>query len=485
MQRYSFCLILFILANPVIMSKNFPAHHSQNSRDKCVCLSQNWFDFCACLLYTRFMERKALSDLQKWKENLSRKPLILHGARQVGKTWLIKEFGARFYQNVAYINFEANERMATLFASDLDIPRLLTGLRIEAHTAIEPETTLIIFDEVQENPRALTSLKYFAENAPAYHIVAAGSLLGIAMHKGISFPVGKVDFLDLYPFSFEEFLWASEESELARLITNRDWQLLESLRGKLIEYLKYYYCVGGMPECVSTFVESRDLERARNIQISLLNAYEQNFSKYAEPAMVPRIRAVWNSLPRQLAREQRKFTYGLVKEGARAREYELAIQWLCDAGLIHKVYRAAKPGLPLRAYQEESAFKLFMLDTGLFTAHSHLPLETLLQGSALFEEAKGALTEQYVAQELHVRKDLEVFYWSSDTSRAEIDFLIQKGQAIYPLEVKATENLQSKSLRAFRDKFSPPRCYRASLSPYRNEGWLVNLPLYALSAFPG
>ncbi len=426
------------------------------------------------------MERKALADLQEWKESPSRKPLVLHGARQVGKTWLLKEFGVRFYQNVAYVNFEANDRMAQLFASDLDIARLLIGLRIETHTAINPETTLIIFDEVQENPKALTSLKYFAENAPAYHIAAAGSLLGIALHKGISFPVGKVDFLDLYPLSFEEFLWALGESELTRIIAQRDWQLIDSLRDRLIQYLQYYYCVGGMPECVSTFVAFHDLERVRNVQKALLDAYEQNFSKYAEPAMVPRIRSVWNSLPRQLAREQRKFTYGLIREGARAREYELAIQWLCDAGLVHKVYRVAKPGLPLRAYQEESAFKLFMLDTGLFAAQSHLPLEILLQGSALFEEAKGALTEQYVAQELHVRKDLEVFYWSSETSHAEIDFLIQRAEAIYPLEVKAVENLQSKSLRAFRDKYSPPRCYRTSLSPYRDEGWLVNIPLYAL-----
>jgi predicted AAA+ superfamily ATPase len=373
--------------------------------------------------------------------------------------------------------------MARLFASDLDIARLLTGLGIETHTAIDPESTLLIFDEVQENPKALTSLKYFAENAPRYHVVAAGSLLGIALHKGISFPVGKVDFLDLYPLSFEEFLWALEESELARLIAQGDWQLVDSLRERIIEYLQYYYCIGGMPECVSTFVTSRDLERVRNLQRALLDAYEQNFSKYAEPAMVPRIRSVWNSLPRQLAREQRKFTYSLVKEGARAREYELAIQWLCDAGLVHKVYRAAKPGLPIRAYQVESAFKLFMLDTGLFSAHSRLSLETLLQGSGFFEEVKGALTEQYVAQELHVRKDLEVLYWSSDTSHAAIDFLIQKDETNYPLEAKAAENLQSKSLRTFRDKYSLARCYCTSLSPYRDEGWLVNIPLYALTAF--
>jgi predicted AAA+ superfamily ATPase len=428
------------------------------------------------------MERKNIVDLQKWQKKPDRKPLVLHGARQVGKTWLLKEFGRRSYKNVAYINFEANERMAALFSSNLDTGRLLTGLRIESGCPIEPNSTLIIFDEVQANPRALTSLKYFAENAPAYHIAAAGSLLGIAMHAGTSFPVGKAEFLDLYPLSFEEFLWALGEPELPELIRRRDWQLLESFRDKLIDYLKYYNCVGGMPECVSNFAATKDLNKIREIQGRLLDAYEQDFSKYAEPAVVPRIRAVWNSIPSQLAREQRKFTYGLVHIGARSREYELAIQWLCDAGLLHKVYRVSSPGIPLRAYQEDNAFKLFMVDTGLLAAHAHIPMRTMLRGSDLFEEAKGALTEQYVAQELQLRDDVDVFYWSSDTSRAEVDFLIQCGESVYPLEVKAAENLQAKSLRVYRDKFSPPRCYRTSLSSYREENWLTNIPLYALAA---
>jgi predicted AAA+ superfamily ATPase len=374
--------------------------------------------------------------------------------------------------------------MAALFASDLDVQRLLIGLRIESGSAIEPGTTLIIFDEVQENPKALTSLKYFAENAPPYHIAAAGSLLGIAMHRGTSFPVGKVDFLDLYPLSFEEFLWALGELDLAGLLESHNWQLLETFRGKLIDYLQYYYCVGGMPECVSTFVDTKDLNRVRDIQQKLLDAYQQNFSKYAEPALVPRIRAVWNSIPAQLSREQRKFTYGLIKQGARAREYEVALQWLCDAGLVYKVHRVRKPAVPLRVYQEDSVFKLFMLDTGLFAAHAHIPLQVMLQGSVLFEESKGALTEQYVAQELRVRKDLDVFYWSSETSQAEVDFLIQANASVYPLEVKAAENLKSKSLRVYRDKFSPVHCYRTSLSPYREESWLTNIPLYAVSVLP-
>ena len=426
------------------------------------------------------MERKSLLDLEKWKNKANRKPLILRGARQVGKTWILHEFGRRAYKNVAYINFEANARMEALFASNLDTQRLLTGLRIEAGCPIEPETTLIIFDEVQENPRALTSLKYFAENAPEYHIAAAGSLLGISMHGGTSFPVGKVEFLNLYPLSFQEFLWALGEKPLAELISGGDWSMMDMFRDKLIEYLKYYYCVGGMPECVSQFAVSKDLAKTRDIQNQLLKTYDQDFSKYAEPSIVPRIRAVWGSIPSQLAREQRKFTYGLVREGARARDYEIAIQWLCDAGLLNKVYRISKPGVPLRAYHEGNAFKLFMVDTGLLAAHSRIPLKTLLEGSDLFEEAKGALTEQYVAQELRLRDDFDVCYWSSETSQAEVDFIIQQADSIYPIEVKASENLQSKSLKAYRDKFSPPRSYRVSLSPYREESWLTNLPLYGL-----
>ncbi|HEY9053668.1 MAG TPA: ATP-binding protein [Rectinemataceae bacterium] len=426
------------------------------------------------------MERKSLADLLAWREKPGRKPLVLQGARQVGKTWILKEFGRRAYSSVAYINFEANPRMTSLFSSSLETERLLAGLRIEAGCPIDPGKTLIVFDEVQENPRALTSLKYFAENAPEYHLVAAGSLLGVAMHKGSSFPVGKVDFLGLHPLSFEEFLWALGEQALADLILRRDIAMMEAFRDKLIEYLKYYFFVGGMPECVSYFAATRDAAGTREIQLELLDAYERDFSKHADAAAVPRIRAVWNSIPAQLAREQRKFTYGLIRQGARAREYELAIQWLCDAGLFYKVHRASKPGIPLRAYREDSTFKLFMLDTGLLAAHARIPLNSLLAGSALFTEAKGALTEQYVAQELHLRPEIDLFYWSSDTSGSEVDFLVQSGESIYPIEVKAAENLQAKSLKAFRDRFSPPRSIRVTLSPYREESWLTNVPLYGL-----
>lgn len=431
------------------------------------------------------MERKASTALRDWQTNPARKPLIVYGARQVGKTWLLKEFGKSSYPNVAYINFESNERMASLFSSNLDIQRLLVGLRVESGSPIEPEKTLIVFDEVQENPKALTAMKYFAENAPNYHIAAAGSLLGIAMHAGISFPVGKVDFLNLYPMSFEEFLWAMNEADLAAMLRSGDWQMLELFREKLIEYAKYYCCIGGMPEGVGIFAAGRDANQVRGFHEKLLAAYEQDFSKYARPQIVPRIRAVWNSIPAQLAREQKKFVYGLVREGARAREYETAIEWLCDAGLLHKVHRVAKPGIPLAAYKELNAFKLFMLDTGLLAAHAGVPVQAMLKGNALFEEFKGALAEQFAAQELRLLADLSVFYWSSDTSRAEVDFLFQAEDSVYPLEVKAAENLQAKSLRVYNERYSPRRCFRASLSPYRRESWLTNIPLYALSRMTG
>lgn len=405
----------------------------------------------------------------------------MQGARQVGKTWLLKEFGKLSYPHVAYINFEANDRMTSLFEANLDIERLLVGLRVEASCPIEPENTLLIFDEVQETPKALTALKYFQERAPHYHVAAAGSLLGIAMHAGTSFPVGKVDFIHLHPLSFGEFLLAMEEHELEGILRNGDWQLLEMFRDKLTELLRYYYCTGGMPEVVSTFATDRDMNTMRETQKKLLASYEQDFSKYAEPAIVPRIRAVWDSIPSQLAREQKKFMYGLIKEGARAREYEMAIEWLCDAGLLRKVHRVVKPGVPLKAYMEPNAFKLFMLDTGLLAAHANIPVQALVRGNALFEEFKGALTEQFIAQELRLIDGFDVYYWSSDTSRAELDFVIQYGDAVYPLEVKAAENLQAKSLRVYNEKFSPQRCFRTSLAPYRKEPWLTNIPLYAIS----
>jgi len=427
------------------------------------------------------MKRELLQKLLIWKDSAHRKPLILHGARQVGKTWLLKEFGRLSFTHVAYINFEENERMAGLFSKDLDITRLLVGLRIESDSIIEPQNTLLIFDEVQECPRALTALKYFAENAPEYHVVAAGSLLGLAMHGGTSFPVGKVDFIDLYPLSFHEFLIAFGEPDLADLLVSDAWDMVEIFRDKLTGYLRTYMCLGGMPEIVNSFMETHDLKQARYLQKKLLMAYEQDFSKYAEAQLVPRIRAVWKSIPAQLSREQKKFVYGLIREGARAREYEMAIEWLCDAGLLHKVFRVSKPGIPLKAYHEQNAFKLFMVDVGLLAAHADVPLQSLLNGNALFEEFKGSLTEQYASQELHLMGDASVSYWVSDSSKAEVDFLVQDDHAVFPLEIKAAENLQAKSLKAYHEKFSPLRSFRSSLSGYREESWLTNIPLYAIS----
>jgi len=430
------------------------------------------------------MERMLLKSLAQWRSRKDHKPLILHGARQVGKTWLLKEFGRRFYTNTAYINFEADKSVHSLFNSDLDIPRLLLGLRIAANAPIEGDSTLIVFDEVQECPRALAALKYFRETAPQYHIAAAGSLLGVAMHADTSFPVGNAEILDLRPLCFKEFLDAVGDGALSEALGTGDWSLVEALRPRYLERLKQYFIVGGMPEAVASFVSSGDMAAVRGIQKALLASYEQDFSKHAGSAIVPRIRSVWRSLPTHLAREQRKFVYGLVREGARAREYEGAIEWLRDSGLELKCRNVPKPGIPLRAYWEDGHFKLFMHDVGLLGALADLPQRIILDDTALFEEFKGALTEQYAHQELRVLWDGDASYWSNPGSRAEVDFLIQTESAVYPLEVKAGENLQSKSLKVFRDKFSPPLCLRTSLSPWRQEQWLVNIPLYALSRIP-
>lgn len=426
------------------------------------------------------MKRYAIEELLKWKQSRYRKPLIIQGARQVGKTWLMKEFGKTQYEKYAYINFENNERMENLFRDNLDIDRIVTALQIESGITIQPENTLILFDEVQEVPRALTSLKYFCENAPQYHVIAAGSLLGVAMHPGTSFPVGKVNFLDLYPLSFEEFLDATGNSNMVELLRTRDFGLITAFKGSLIDLLKQYYYIGGMPEAVATFVETKDYARVREVQNRLLTAYEQDFSKHAPNETVPRIRMLWNSVPAQLARENRKFIYGLIRTGARAREFELAMQWLSDCGLIYKVPRVTKPDLPLAAYQDFNAFKLYILDVGLLGAMSGLNIKVLLEGNRVFEEFKGALTEQYVLQQLMASKNIIPYYWSADKGIAELDFLFQCEDDIIPLEVKAAENLQAKSLKAYCQKYKPKVAVRTSMSDYREENWLVNIPLYAI-----
>lgn len=429
------------------------------------------------------MYRKAMENLRKWKADKNRKPLIIRGARQVGKTWLMKEFGRTCYEKCAYISMDENEVMQGVFRDAFDIKRIISALEIEVGFKVEPEKTLIIFDEVQEIPRALKSLKYFCENAPEYHIIAAGSLLGVALHEGTSFPVGKVDFCDVYPMDFWEFLNACGESQLAALLNSKDYGLITSFRNKYIDYLKYYYYIGGMPEAVSTYIETEDLKKVRGVQKKLLGAYENDFSKHAPTEIVTRIKMLWNSIPTQLAKENKKFIYGLIREGARAREYEVAITWLIDCGMVYKVNRVKKPDFPLRAYQDFQAFKLFVLDIGLLGAMSGLTARMILQGNKMFKEFKGALTEQYVFQQLRVDNEMDVFYWSSDTATAEIDFLIQKEDAIIPIEVKAEENLQAKSLRSFFNKYQPELAIRTSMSNYREQDWMVNVPLYCIGGY--
>lgn len=426
------------------------------------------------------MYRIAIEKLYKWKNSKRRKPLIIEGARQVGKTWLMKEFGKQAYADTVYINFDSNSRMADLFSADLDTDRLIMGLELYAGRKINPENTLLIFDEVQEVPRALASLKYFYENAPQYHIVCAGSLLGIALHQGTSFPVGKVDFLKLYPLSFSEFLMATGNERFAELLKKQDYEMITSFKQTYIDALKHYYFVGGMPEAVQSFAESKDFNEVRAIQKRILAAYEQDFSKHAPNEIVPKIRMLWNSIPSQLARENKKFIYGLVREGGRAREYETAIMWLSDCGLVHKVSRVNAAGIPLKAYEDLKAFKLFIVDVGLLGCMTGLRQRTLLDGDDLFAEFKGALTEQYVCQQLKTIEDLGVYYYTNDRGSCEIDFVVDTGEQIVPIEVKAETNLRAKSLKTYRERFEPELSVRTSMADYKKEDWLLNLPLYAI-----
>lgn len=426
------------------------------------------------------MYRTAIEKLYKWKEGKHRKPLIIEGARQVGKTWLMKEFGSKAYADTVYINFDSNSAMAELFAADLNTDRLIMGIELYAGRKIDPDHTLLIFDEVQEVPRALSSLKYFYENAPQYHIVCAGSLLGIALHGGTSFPVGKVDFLSLYPLSFKEFLMASAGERFAELLDQRDYPMITSFKQTYIDALKQYYFIGGMPEAVQQFVEEKDFNEVREIQKRILAAYEQDFSKHAPVEMVPKIRMIWNSIPSQLAKENKKFIYGLVREGGRAKEYEAAIMWLCDCGLVHKISRVNSTGIPLKAYEDLKAFKLYLVDVGLLGCMAGLRQRTLLDGNDLFKEFKGALTEQYVCQQLKTMKDLGVYYYTNDRGSCEVDFIVDTGEQIVPVEVKAEVNLKAKSLKTYREKFNPEISVRTSMADYKKEDGLVGLPLYAV-----
>lgn len=429
-----------------------------------------------------YMERFIMDELVKWKTKKKRKPLIIHGARQTGKTWIMQEFGKRYFDTCIYINFENNERMKNTFEQDYDIKRILTALKIEANQSFQAENTLLIFDEIQEVPKAMTALKYFYENAPEYNIVAAGSLLGMSLHAGTSFPVGKVEFLHLYPLNFREFLTALNEDALADLLIQNDFALLNTFRTKYIELLKKYYYIGGMPEAIMTFIETDDMREVRKVQNELLLYYESDFSKHASVEQYPRIQMVWNSIPAQLAKENRKFIYGIIREGARAKDYEIAIQWLMDYGLVHKSYRINKPGLPLISYMDQSSFKMFMLDIGLLAAKGELSAKTLLEGNRIFEEFKGALTEQFVAQEF-VSNQQKLYYYASNNSSGEIDFMIQKEEHVIPIEVKAEENLRAQSLKAYCKKYEPEIAIRASMSAYRKEDWMCNVPLFDVAYY--
>ena len=426
------------------------------------------------------MERIAIEKLIKWKDSPRRKPLVIEGARQVGKTWLVKEFAQRNYKQLAYVNFEDMKILQNLFVQDFDIPRVLTAIGAATHVTCTEGDTLIFLDEIQAAPNAITSLKYFCENAPGYHVIAAGSLLGIELHQGESFPVGKVQFLNLYPMSFIEFVMAMGEDNLAKLLQTKDWNMIQLFAPKFHELLKYYYYVGGMPEAVLSFSQNRDWQEVRKIQNEILKSYRRDISKHAPSDVVPRISDLWNSIPAQLSKENRKFIYGVVREGARAREYEIALQWLLDAGLIYKVYNVKAPRIPLKSYEDRVAFKIFLLDVGLLGAMSRLKASAIVDGNVIFTEFKGALTEQYVMQQLVLK--YEPCYSAKAKSTQEIDFLIENEEDhVIPLEVKAETNVKAKSLRQFVLENNPALAYRISMNDYQVDSWLVNLPLYAVN----
>ena len=432
------------------------------------------------IYYSVRVDRRALHSLKAWKDDRARKPLVLRGARQVGKTWLLQEFGRSHYEQVAYVNCQRDRSVASIFAGDLDPGRILRGLAIAAGTTINPATTLVIVDEIQEAPQALTSLKYFAEERPDIHLAVAGSLLGVALRTNASFPVGKVNFIELHPLDFDEFLRGTGEAQLADLVLQQDWPLIASYADRLTELLRLYMFVGGMPEAVARHAAGDSFDIVRSVQLDILRGYENDFAKYATATVSRRIADIWASLPSQLARENKRFILGRVREGARAREFEDALQWLCDAGLVHQVTRFTKPANPIRAYEDAKIFKLFLHDIGLLGALSGLEASVLLQGSGIFEEFKGALAEQYVLQQIVAARNSVPMYWAPENGKAELDFAIERSGALVPIEVKAEENLQSKSLRSYIDRFQPAEAWRFSLADYREQEDMTNVPLYAI-----
>ena len=421
------------------------------------------------------MYRTVYEELLKWKNSVYRKPLILNGARQTGKTWLLKEFGKKEYKNMAYINCDNNPAMQNVF-TDFDTSRLIRIFSALSGETIKPNSTLIVLDEVQQVPLALTSLKYFCENEPEYHIAVAGSLLGIGLHSGTGFPVGKVEEINIFPMSFMEFLLASGNSNLTELIHERNWEYISALSPKLEDLLRQYYFVGGMPEVVDYFLKSQDLNGTRAIQKRIIKNYRDDFSKHVPANQLTKVEMVWNSIPSQLAKENKKFIYGKLKKGARAKEFEDAIQWLLDAGLIYKVERIKSLSMPLKFYEDFGVFKLFLSDLGLLGALSEVNAKDILIDNKIFSEYKGAFTEQYVAQQLISNKE-HPYYYSKENSSLELDFVIQKDN-VFPIEVKAEENVRSKSLKTVVDEHKDMVGWRFSMNDYIDHGWLVNIPLY-------
>ena len=430
------------------------------------------------------MYRSVMEDLVSWKNRPDRKPLLLQGARQVGKTWLALELGRTAFAQVAHVVFLDNEPMKAVFEGSLSPARLLTAISAETSTRAGDPDVLIVFDEVQECPRALTALKLFCEQRPEVPIIAAGSLLGVALHGGVSFPVGKVEHLYVHPMTFYEYLRATD-SALADILGASDLTLIDAFAERFIDSLKTYYYIGGMPEAVAAYARSGDFAESRRVQERLLFDYEHDFSKHATPLLAERIREVWRSAPSQLARENKKFVYTAVRPGARARNFEEAIGWLVDAGLLIRVNRVSKPGLPLDAYRDLGAFKLYFLDVGLLGAASKLNVKTVVDGATLFEEFKGALTEQFVCQQLVATGKLAPCYWSAENSLGEVDFLYDYEGRVAPVEVKAETNLKGKSLSSFAKKYGIERSLRLSLAGFKDQGWVVNVPLYAVNLLPG
>lgn len=426
------------------------------------------------------MERIDIQKLISWKNSADRKPLVLNGARQVGKTWLLREFARKEYTKEAYIVCRKNDLVRQIFAQDFNVERILRALRAISGVDITPGDTLVILDEVQDVPEALEALKYFCEDAPEYHIAVAGSLLGISLHSDVSYPVGKVNVLNVYPMNFEEFLLAKGEVESYKLLMSRDFSVMNLLHDKFVDLLRQYYYVGGMPEVVKKYVETGALQEVRRIQNEILHGYDRDFSKHAPKEQVPRIRMVWKSIPSQLFKDNKKFIYGALRKGARANDFEIAIQWLVDAGLLYKVSRCTKPALPLDIYEDLAAFKLYMVDLGLLGAMVGTEPSQILINNDAFTEYKGGLTEQYVLQQLKSHGVSPIYYHKTDDSRLELDFVIQQQGLLLPIEVKAESNVRANSLSTLLKNTPSLTALRYSMLPYKEQGQLTNIPLYAV-----